>query len=46
MPFRPPERFAPLTFKCTQRDQARSYARMLDHSPTFVTRTLPSVLAI
>jgi hypothetical protein len=23
-----PEIFAPLTFKCTQRDQARSYARM------------------
>ena len=34
--------FAPLTFKCTQRNQARSYARTLVHTPTFVTRTLPS----
>jgi hypothetical protein len=33
---------APLLFKCTQRNQARSYARMHDHSPTLVTRTLPS----
>ena len=28
--------------KCILRSQARSYARTLDHSPTFVTRTLPS----
>jgi len=36
-PFRPTD---PLNVPDTPKP--RSYARMLDHSPTFVTRTLPS----